>query len=245
MVEPIEEKVSFLEDTLNRFIIHSDKYLFRMEKSIENLSREMKDFKDEMRGFKDEMKEFKDEMKDFKDEMGEFKDEMKDFKDEMGEFKDEVRSDSKTMKRQWAELANKLGSFAEDISLPNIPRIAKDFFQEDEILTIMPNVRKRNVLKRGDEYEFDGIVETRNRVFLMEAKFTARMDFVNKLPKTRDNFRAVFPEYSNKELVSIFASMSIPENILKKLTRMNIYALVLGDDNMRLINYEAIQKKKK
>ncbi len=231
MVEPIGEKVSFLEDTLNRFIIHTDKSLYRMEKSIENLSREMKEFKDEMREFKDEMREFKNEMREFKDEMG--------------DFKDEVRTDTKTMKRQWAELAHKLGSFAEDISLPNIPRIAKELFGETEILTIMPNVRKRNVLKKGDEYEFDGIVETENKVFLMEAKFTARMDYVNKLPKVKENFLAVFPEYSNKELVSIFASMSIPDNILKKLTRMNIYALILGDDNMRIVNFEAIQKKKK
>ena len=203
MVEPIEEKVSFLEHTLNRFIIHTDKSLYRMEKSIENLSREMR------------------------------------------EFKDEVRSDGKTMKKQWAELAHKLGSFAEDISLPNIPRIAKEFFNEPEILTILPRVRKRNVLKRGDEYEFDGIVETENKVFLMEAKFTARPEFVRKLPKIKENFRAVFPEYEKKELVLIFGSMSIPEDMVKNLTRIKVYALILGDDNMKLVNFDAIQKKKK
>ncbi len=167
---------------------------------------------------------------------------MREFKDEMKEFKDEMRADSKKMRKQWAELTEKLGSFAEDISLPNIPRIAKEFFNEPEIFTVMPRVRKRNVLERGDEFEFDGIVETANKIFLMEAKFTARMDSINALPETAANFKTVFPEYANKELVFIFASMHIPENMVKKLTKMGIYALSLVDDNMDMLNFEELQK---
>ncbi|MCB0517449.1 MAG: hypothetical protein KDD27_00855 [Saprospiraceae bacterium] len=219
----VTEKVDYLEAVLGEFIVQTQRSFIRLER--------------EMVAFKDEMKEFKDEMKEFKDEMKEFKDEMK-------EFKDEVRADTKSMKKQWAEFSEKLGSFAEDISLPNIPRIARDYFNEPDVLTIMPTVRKRNVLKRGDEFEFDGIVETINKIFLMEAKFTVRMDFLNKLPAIQSNFRAVFPEYANKELVFIFASMSIPDNIIKKLTKLGIYALSLGDDNMDLLNFKDIQSKK-
>jgi hypothetical protein len=94
-------------------------------------------------------------------------------------------------------------------------------------------------------YEFDGVVETENRVFLLESKYTARMQAIEKLPKLIDAFRDCFPQYADKELITIFASMSIPENILKKLTKMGIYALALGDDNMDLLNFEALQKKKK
>jgi predicted nuclease with TOPRIM domain len=213
----VAEKVDYLGAVLGEFIVQTQRSFVRLE---------------------NEMIKFKDEMKDFKDEM-------KDFKDEMKDFKDEMRADTKTMKKQWAELTDKLGSFAEDISLPNIPRIAQNYFNEPEVLTIMPTVRKRNVLKKGDEYEFDGIVETTNKIFLMEAKFTVRMDFVNKLPTVESNFRAVFPEYAGKEFVFIFASMAIPENVVKKLTKLGIYALSLGDDNMDLLNFSEIQKKKK
>lgn len=176
-------------------------------------------------------------------EMREFKDEMKEFKDEMKEFKDEVRLDGKSMKRQWAELSDKLGSFAEDIAVPNVPRLAKEYFKEDIILSVMPNVRKRNHFSPGDEFEFDGVVETVNKVFLMEAKFTARMDIFNSLPKLIENFKSVFPEFNDKELVVIFASMSIPENMVKKLTKLGIYALSLGNDNMDLLNFKEIQSK--
>jgi myosin heavy subunit len=235
---------------------------YREESKIEmtEFKAEMTEFKDEMKEFKDEMlryreeskiemTEFKAEMKDFKDQMLYYREQsqkgMEEFKAEMKEFKEEMRADTKLMKKQWAELSDKLGSFAEDISLPNIPRIANVHFGEPLVLTYMPNVRKRNILIRGDEFEFDGIVETENKVFLMEAKFTVRMPYIDQIPKIQENFRAVFPEYASKELITIFASMSIHENVVKKLTKMGVYAMSLGDDNMDLLNFEELQKKRK
>ncbi|TAK30239.1 MAG: hypothetical protein EPO28_18875, partial [Saprospiraceae bacterium] len=201
----VSEKVGYLEAVLGEFIVQTQRSFIRLE-------REMVAFKEEMKA----AREHSDR------EMKEFKDEMKEFKDEMKEFKDEMKADSKIMKKQWAELSEKLGSFAEDISLPNIPRIAKEYFNEPDILTIMANVRKRNALVKGDEFEFDGIVETTNTVFLMGAKFTARIDAINQLSKLENNFKDVFPEYASKGLVLIFASMSIPGNMVKKLTKMGI-----------------------
>ena len=49
MTSTIKEKISFLEETLNRFIINSDKILY-------NLSKEMKDFKEDIRVLKNEVR---------------------------------------------------------------------------------------------------------------------------------------------------------------------------------------------
>ena len=65
-----------------------------------------------------ELREFKDEMSEFKDEMCEFKDEMSDFKDEMRAFKEEMREDRKKAFKQWGEIANKMGTLAEDFVAP-------------------------------------------------------------------------------------------------------------------------------
>ena len=70
-----------------------------------------------------EMREFKDEMREFKDEMREFKDEMREFKDEMSEYKEWSRNQIKTMNRQWGDLANRMGTLAEDLVAPSVPRI--------------------------------------------------------------------------------------------------------------------------
>ena len=257
MATELKEKVSFLEETLNRFIINSDKTLYRLSKEIQNLSDEMKEFKEEMKDFKDEMSGFKDGVEDFKDEMSGFKDGVEDFKDEMKGFKDEMQSfkefvladieesrrERKEMNKRWGEITNKMGTFAEDVAFPNVPRIAKDYFGDRVILFKAVRMDVHNAKAEYGVYEFDGVAETENRVFLLESKYTARMQAIEKLPKLIDAFRDCFPQYADKELITIFASMSIPENMLKKLTKMGIYALALGDDNMDLLNFEALQKK--
>jgi len=258
MASEIKEKVSFLEESLNRFIINSDKALYRLAQSVQSLSDEVRDFKDEMKDFKDEMKVFKDEMKDFKDEMKDFKDEMKVFKDEMKDFKDEsqrfqkkleanIKSNErmiKDMNLQWGNLANRLGTFAEDIAAPNVPRIARELFGEQEELLRAVRYRVRKPGDRKQVYEFDGVVETERKVFLLECKSNVRMDSIKSLPKLIDNFQACFPQYTDKELVTIFASMYIPDDVLKKLTKMGVYAMAMGDRNMELLNFEEIQQKK-
>ena len=65
-------------------------------------------------------------MREFKDEMREFKDEMREFKDEMPEYKEWSRNQIKTMNRQWGDLANKMGTLAEDLVAPSVPRILRD-----------------------------------------------------------------------------------------------------------------------
>lgn len=252
MATELKEQVSFLEETLNRFIINSDKTLYHLSKEIQNLSDEMKDFKDEMKEFKSEMRGFKDEMKDFKDEMRVFKDGVQDFKIEMKDFKEfvladieESRRERKEMNKRWGEVTNKLGTFAEDMAFPNVPRIAQEYFDEQTILFKAVRVDVHRPEAEYGVYEFDGIVETENKVFLLESKYTIRMKYIESLPKLIDTFHLCFPQYADKELITLFASMSIPENMLKKLTKMGIYAMALGDDNMDLLNFEALQKKKK
>lgn len=65
------------------------------------------------------------------------------------------------------------------------------------------------------------------------------------LPTLIQNFQTSFPQYQSKQLVTIFASMHIPDNVGKQLTKMGIYAMAMGDDNMDLLNFEALQKKRK
>lgn len=217
MASEIKEKVSFLEETLNRFIINSDKTLYRLSKKIQNLS--------------DEMKEFKDEMKEFKEFV----------KADI----EESRRERKEMNKKWGGLANRLGTFAKDIAAPNLSRIAREYFdeQEEKFKAVRLRVHKEN--NKEEVYEFDGVLETKNKVFLLECKSTIRMEFINALPNLIQNFKDCFPNYHNKELITIFASMSIPDDVVKKLTKMNIYAMAMGDDNMDLLNFEAIKKKRK
>lgn len=201
MASELKEKVSFLEETLNRFIINSDKVLYHLSDEIKSLSKEMKEFKNEMQDFKDEMKTFKDFV--------------------TADI-EESRRERREMNKRWGDIANRLGTFAEDIAAPNLPRIARELFGEQEEL--FKAVRLRAQSQDADAkklvYEFDGVLETERKVFLLECKSYIRMDDINAIPQLIQRFLACFPLYRQKELVAVFASMSIPDNVLKKLTTL-------------------------
>ncbi len=201
---------------------------------------EMLEFKNEMKDFKDEMLEFKDEMKVFKDEMKAFKDEMKDFKDEMREFKDEVRREIRESNKQWGNLSNKLGTIVEDIIAPAIAPTLKKYFQCDpEEVAI--RVKKR----KGDlKDEFDAIATCGDKVFLFEVKSTPKADYVTEFKEQKtERFRILFPEYEDKQLILIFASLRLEEDILNLLTKYGIYGMAYREwEYMDILNFDEVSR---
>ena len=199
---------------------------------------EMKEFKDEMLEFKNEMKDFKDEMKEFKDEMLEFKNEMKDFKDEMREFKIEVNEDRKRMNKQWGELANKMGTIVEDIVAPAIGPVVRKYFNCDPEEIAIRIKRKKNGLKD----EFDAICVCKDKVFLFEVKSTPRPEYVFDFKnKKKENFLKLFPEHKDKELVLIFASLRLEEDILNLLTKQKILGMAYKEwEYMDILNFSDV-----
>jgi len=101
------ETVAQRVDRLEQVMIELAEQSKITQREVARLSTEMLEFKEEMRAFKEEMRAFKDEMKAFKDEMREFK---------------------REMNKCWGDLANKMGTLAEDIVAPNISGIAREYF---------------------------------------------------------------------------------------------------------------------
>ncbi len=239
----LKERVSNLEMVMMELAYES----MKTNVAVKQLATEMKDFKDEMKDFKDEMKDFKDEMKDFKDEMKDFKDEMKDFKDEMKDFKDEVEdfktnaeADRKRMNKQWGELANKMGTIVEDIVAPSVKGIAREYFNVDEFDIFAIRYRKKSADGRSIR-EFDVIAESENYFFVIETKATPRTeyirDFINLIPE----LKSWFPNVKNKTIIPVFASLYLPEDSIRYLTKNKIFAMAMKDDNMDILNYEDIK----
>ncbi len=167
--------------------------------------------------------------------------EMKEFKDEMKEFKNEMRGITKDMNKKWGELANKLGTFAEDIAAPNLKRVALSEFGCSSIDLFAPRLMKKDP-NSGEEAEFDTVVIADDKVFLLETKSTIRMEYIERLPALIESFRRCFPEYAGKTLIPVFASMNIPENIVKRLSKLGFYAMAMGDDTMDILNLSQVKK---
>lgn len=173
-------------------------------------------------------------------EMKEFKDEMKEFKDETLSWRKTIDEERRRMARQWGELANKMGTLVEDIVLPNIPRLAKEYFGCEDIEDIMIRRKRINPADRSKKREFDVIAVCNDRIILNETKATPRTTYIDEFAGflERGEFFEYFPEYKGKVIIPIFSSLYIDDDSVKYLSQRRIYALAMKDDTMEILNPE-------
>lgn len=203
----------------------------------------------ELTRLSEEMREFKQEMADFKREMADFKSEMADFKGEMADFRDRSEAnriaDRREWNQRWGELANRLGTVAEDIVAPNLPRIAQEYFGVETIVNSTVRRRVRN--RTGDRtQEFDAILEGvttegETIVLLSETKSTARFEHIERFLGILAVLGDFLPEYADRRVIPVFASLSLDESLVNALTKRGIYAMAMGDETMELLNFEDVQ----
>ncbi len=227
MVEAaLERRVDTLEEYMKELSYQS----MRTEMELARLAREMREFKNEMRDFKDEMREFKNEMRDFKDEM-------RDFKNEMRAFRDEAERDRKRMDKQWGELSNRLGTLAEDIVAPNLPRIARELLGcETPELVGVRLVRHLG----GATYELDALVVCPGLALVNETKSKLKGKHLDELVEKVAAFPNFYPEFRRERVLGIAASLSIDVSLVHRATRLGLLVMGMGDDTMEVLNPEVV-----
>ncbi|MFQ6039942.1 MAG: hypothetical protein ACE5PV_03720 [Candidatus Poribacteria bacterium] len=186
------------------------------------------------------LKNLSDGMQEFKNEMRDFKEEMRDFKEEMRDFKEEAKADRKLMNKQWGDLAHKMGTVVEDIVAPNIPRIAREYFGFSDIEDFMVRRQVRNKKDRTKRREFDVIAVGEDQVIINETKSTPRIDYIDQFIDVLSQVEDYFPEYAGKTIIPIFSSLYIDEGVVRYLTRNKIYAMVMGEEMMEIINFQEL-----
>jgi hypothetical protein len=159
--------------------------------------------------------------------------EMLAFKADTAAFRDE-------MKKRWGDLANKLGTLVEDIVAPNLRGVASRYFGESSLSSFSIRFFRRPAdPASGGGREFDAIGYSDERFFVVEVKSKpdslSAVRFVQMLPQ----LTAYFPEAIGKEVIPIFASLAVPEDVITYLSRNGVYCMVMGEDNMVLANFGA------
>lgn len=202
-----------------------------IEERVDRLEIVMERFVNEMRIFKDEMKEFKDEMKEFKDEM-------KEFKDGTIKWREELDRERKEMKRQWGDLARKMGTIVEDLIAPALRPVLSKYFNCE---TKMEGQRMRKRVK-GEEYEVDAIALCDDKVFMIEARSTPKVEYADEIVEKSKRFFEFFPEYSDKRLIIIFGGVVFAENVIKYATKNKVYVMAYREwEYMDILNFDEIQ----
>ncbi len=247
MASTLESRVDSLEAVLGQFIAQTGAALIRMERDTAELKQELREFKQEMAEFKQEMAEFKQEMADFKREMSEFKNEMLEFKNEMLQFKNEMlqfRTESEASRREmnkrWGDLANKMGTFVEDIAAPNIPAVAERWFGLTDPVTSAVRMRRRPTTPEGRAMEVDALFAYTDAVVICESRSTIRPDAVEDLLAKLERIPELYPEYASHRRIGILSSLYYPPEQIQLATKAGIGVLVMNDDTMELANGEEL-----
>lgn len=240
----VGERVNNLERVLAEYIRNVGNAQMQTEK-------ELREFKEEMQrdrvNSRNEMQVFKEAVqmdgKNARNEMQAFKEAMQidgeNSKNEARKFKEEMLEDRKKMFKQWGEIANKMGTLAEDIVAPSVREIAQRYFgcEKDGEEDFMVRRFKRKAKDKGKRREFDVIAVYDNKVILVEVKSTPRMPYIDDFVATLKELHEYFPEYKGKKIIPVFASLYLPDEVIAYLTKNGILAMATRDDMMDLMNF--------
>ncbi|NJO18192.1 MAG: hypothetical protein HC877_21405, partial [Thioploca sp.] len=159
----------------------------------------------------------------------------------LADMRQQAEQDRGELNKKWGDLANRLGTVAEDIVAPNLPRLAREQFncpaEPDDFM-----VRRwvRHKVDNSKRREFDVVVVYPEKVLINETKATPRLNYIDDFIAVMADIHGYFPEYQGKEIIPIFAGLFIPDNLLRYLTQHRIYALGMGEQTMELLNWEPL-----
>jgi hypothetical protein len=141
--------------------------------------------------------------------------------------------------KQWGEIANKLGTFVEDIVAPNIHGVARQIMgmpEEEQALFAAPRLRVQHPQDPSRMREYDYLYATRRGWIIVESKNDPKLKDVDAFREMLAEVKDYFPQYAALPLHPIFAALSVPDHLVKYCTRHRIYALGLGPETMQLLN---------
>lgn len=154
-------------------------------------------------------------------------------------LKDKSCRERRAMNKQWAELINKMGTLSKDIIAPAVRPVVEKYFNV-EVTDFMIN-RKRKSKSLGLTGEFDVIAVSENHLFLVETKSTPRKQYLDEFKENIEKFQKLFPEYINKKLIPIFASLRFEDDIIQLANARRLFLLAYREwDYMDFINFKTV-----
>lgn len=236
----IEERVSTLEGVLMKLAylqVNSQINMDEIQTSIKELSKQSKQTHQNMEEMDKKTRQSIEEL------IKHGKQTQASIDKSIQEMKDDTEKSRKDFNYRWGKMAEKMGTIVEDMVAPNIKSIAEKYFALKDCEDFMTNREKRHPRDKGREKEFDVIAVYGDKIILNETKVTPRMKYVEEFVEfiKNDIFYEFFPEYKGKKLIPIFASIKIPDNIIKHLSRNNILAMAMSKSTMDIVNPEIIK----
>jgi regulator of replication initiation timing len=158
---------------------------------------------------------------------------------------EELKREARQHTLEWAQLAERFGRFAEDIVAPNIPRLAREVFGITTPEFTGQRIEKQHTKDPSRFREFDLIYAGQGKVIVVETKATARVKYIDEFAEGLRELDAYFPEFKRHTVIPIFASLALNPDMVRRLSRLKIYGLALGERTMELVNLAEVSSRRR
>ncbi len=150
--------------------------------------------------------------------------------------REQAERERRDFNKRMAEISDSMGKLVEDMVWPNAQRIFSEIFPDDAPITAGLRVSRRHPRDRGRSIEFDLLVTGAAHVLVVESKLRQYADKVRDFQERLDEFPEFFPEYAGLHMAPAVASVCIEPHVVRFLNGQKIYAIVMGDETMEVIN---------
>ena len=142
------------------------------------------------------------------------------------------------MNRKWGELANKMGTMAEDLVAPSVPRILRETVgcPDGLVESIAVRVRRLHPTDRGRSQEFDVVAVCGEYVLINETKSSLKPRDMEEFAQQMAEARDFFPEYADKKFIGAIASLYVDESLARYGEKQGLIVLGFGEDVMEVLN---------
>jgi hypothetical protein len=150
---------------------------------------------------------------------------------------EEGRQGTRNLRQSIAEVSRKMGTLAEDLVAPSVPRILREVVGcEEEPLMI--GVRIRRSLPGGRYKEYDVVSVCGEYLFINETKTRLQPEDVPSFVETLEECRDFLPEYADKKVIGALATFYIDPSLVVHGERQGLIMLGVVDGLMRVLNRE-------
>ncbi len=135
-----------------------------------------------------------------------------------------------------------MGTIVEDIVVPGFMGVIKQYFNLEaaDIVFLGPRVLQRHPTDPSKRREFDCIAWSEDYVFHNETKSSPTIEKIKEFIDVKEIVYEYFPQVKGKILVPIFSSLYLSEEHIAYLSSAGIYAMMLGEENMDIVNFDDV-----
>ncbi len=236
----IENRVGRLEEVmadLAQIVARTEASVDRTTASVNRLSTEMREFKAESRLWREKSEA---DMKAYQAEQQAWREKndanMEAYREDMEAYREEQKAMRREFNRERGEIANKLGTLAEDLVAPNLPRIIQEVTTCTDEVAMAVRVRRPHPEQRGRQQEYDVIVQCGQYALFNETKLRLKPEDINQFIEKLNEVRVYFPEYQDQKIIASLASLYVDPSLVQYGNRQGVLILATGDNLMDVQN---------